>query len=193
MHEVSVANKVIAKTVSDIFGGSPRIIRYWDDARRNCVDLLSCIDCPQVGVTSFSTIGLSDHPLYKNGNEYPVRTELVGACGNSFTAFDRAISTAAFCVINSKWFASPGAIFPDILSMYKCSDTLQHLFFVPPFLWEHKLATLSLPKKQVAWLLVVPISENERKLASSEGSGELEKLFELKQIDIFNLNRPSVI
>ena len=36
------------------------------------------------------------------------------------------LSTAAFCIINSKWFCYPGAIFPDIVSMYLKSSKIKH-------------------------------------------------------------------
>ena len=95
--------------------------------------------------------------------------------------------------MNSKWSCSPGTIFPDVVDMYGCSTTLKHLMFVSPFLWDEKLETLELPSKTVDWLLAVPISEMEYQFAQAEGSGRLEDLFEEYQIDIFDINRPSVV
>ena len=193
MCDISTANKTIAKTIATAFGGSPRVIRFWDDAHESFVDILSCANRPQEGVTSFSTIGTSDFPLYKDCKEYPVRVELVGVCGSNFKGLDRALASAAFCIINSRWFCFPGAIFPNVLTMYECSGTMRHLFFMPPFLWESKLHTIDLVNKKVAWLLAVPISDEERAYCDSHGSAKLEELFKLHQIDIFNLDRPSVI
>ena len=45
----------------------------------------------------------------------------------------------------------------------------------------------------VAWLQAVPISDPERDLAEREGSDSLEDLFERQQIDVFDLDRPSVV
>ncbi len=143
-------------------------------------------------LTSYSTIGLSDHLLLKDGEDYGVRVEFVGACGSRFKKFDNVIATAAFCVINSKWFAYPGAIFPDIVGMYKASKTLMHVFFASPFLWADQLKTKQVGEKNVAWLLVVAISDQEMKLVQREGSEKLEELFVQNQIDIFDLNRASV-
>ena len=193
MPSISDANKTIAKTVAAAFGGNPKVARFWDDDHKSHVDILTCEDRPQKGVISYSTVGLSDWPLYKGEEEYGVRLEIVGACGSAFTNFDNALSTAAFCIINSKWFCFPGAVFPDVLSMYDCSPTMQHFLFVPPFLWENDLNTIDLEEKKVAWLLAVPISEAERVFADDNGSDKLEDLFVERQIDIFNLHRSSEV
>ena len=105
--------------------------------------------------------------------------------------FANVMATAAFCIINTDWSIHPGAIFPNVLGMYKCSDTMKHLMFVPPFLWED-LETLSLDSKTVAWLLAVPISDEEYQYAMDNGTDALEKLFEEEQIDLFNIDRESV-
>lgn len=193
MSDVRQENKQIAKAIADAFGGSPTVHRYWDDNRESHVDIVACKDRPVRGVTSYATIGLSDAPLFYDNKQLPLRLEIVGACADIFQDFDNALGTAAFCIINSGWSCYPGAIFPDILSMYDCSDTMRHFFFVPPFLWEEGLQTMHLQTKTVTWLLAVPISENERLYAEQEGGERLENVFEQKQIDVFDLKRPSVI
>lgn len=193
MTEISEDNKVIARAALAAFGGRPNVTAYWDEAGKHNVDLLACRDQPQKGVTSYSTIGLSDCPINQGGVEIDLRVEFVGACSNSVSEFGNIVTTAAFCVINSKWSCAPGVIFPDIVGMYNCSRTLKHLLLVSPFLWEDKLETLELPSKKIAWLLLIPISEAEYQYAQVEGLSKLEELFEGHQIDVFNINRPSVV
>ncbi len=193
MSSITKENKAIALAIAKVFGGKPSDQRFWDEGEKSFIDILKCMDRPQVGVTSYSTIGLSDAPLYKDGVEYPVRLEIVGACGSGFTYFDNALATAAFCIINSKWFCYPGAIFSDILSMFEISSTMRHLFFVPPFLWEEDLQTITVGNKTVAWLLAVPISNGERAFSEKNGPDALENLFVEKQIDMFDLDRKSVV
>ena len=193
MPAVSETNKQVARAAAKAFGGSPRVWKFWDDNHESSVDILSCENRPLDGVTSFSTVGLSDWPLYMEGKEYGARLEMVGACGNGFERFDNALATAAFCVINSGWFCYPGAIFPEVLAMHEASATMRHFLFVPPFLWEGELTTMELEEKTLAWLLAVPISDEELAFAESSGSDELEKLFQERQIDVFDLARPSVV
>jgi antitoxin YqcF len=193
MAGVSDENRQIAKYLRAAFGGAPKVARYWDEANRSCVDVLTSEGQPQPGVSSFATIGLSDVPLMRDGREYPARVELVGACASATPGYGNMLATAAFCVINSQWFCGPGEVFPDVVSMYGASHTMKHLFFVPPFLWEDRLQTLTLPSKTVAWLLAVPISEAERLLAVEHGADRLEERFEAEQIDLYDLDRPSVV
>ena len=69
---------------------------------------------------------------------------------------------------------------------------MKHFLLVPPFLWDG-FETLEVGGQAVAWLQAVPISDRERDLAEREGSDSLEDLFERQQIDVFDLDRPSVV
>ncbi|HEV3190067.1 MAG TPA: suppressor of fused domain protein [Polyangiaceae bacterium] len=189
----SIDNRTIAKAAASAFGGRPNVDRYWDDNHQQSVDVLSCQDAPWAGVTSYATIGLSDTPIVKDGAPLGIRVEFVGACGSQVDTFGRYLATAAFCVMNSGWFVAPGIVFPNVLSMFDASPTMRHVLFLPPFLWNEQLETLVLEKKRVAWLLAVPVSEAELRFAEAKGVGALENVFEEHQIDIFDINRKSVV
>jgi hypothetical protein len=68
---------------------------------------------------------------------------------------------------------------------------MQHGLLVSPYLWE--LETQVLASKKVAWLHLVPVSDKEARYAAQKGSDALETLFEHKEIDVFDLYRPSVV
>lgn len=193
MSDVSQENRIIARTLASAFGGEVKVFRYRDEGGKSRVDIVSSKGSPVPGVTSFATVGLSDTPLYQDSVEFPVRLEMVGACADRYEAFPNALGTSAFNIINSGWFCCPGVIFPDVISEYKLSSTMRHFMFVPPFLWDEKLQTMELDSKTVTWLLAVPISENEMQFSEANGPAKLESLFEECQIDIFDLDRPSVV
>lgn len=193
MNSPSSLKKAIAKSAAAAFGGSPTVDRYWDDDHRSSIDVVTCKPAPWKGVSSYATIGVSDVSLNVESQGLDVRTEFVGACGDEFKEFANYLSTAAFFVINSGWSVAPGVIFPDIISMYKASPTMKHFLFLPPFLWDEKLKKINSDSICVTWLLAVPISDGEMELARRDGVPALEVLFERAQIDIFNLNRASVI
>jgi hypothetical protein len=65
--------------------------------------------------------------------------------------------------------------------------------FLPPFLWEDKLTSLKLASKTVHFLLCVPITEAELAFKIRNGTSALEKLFEEQEINIFDLDRKSVV
>ncbi len=188
------ANRTVAKAAAAAFGGAATVQRYWDDDHHSSIALLSCQDSPVAGVTSYATIGVSDVPLVmKDGKTLGVRAELVGACRSQDGRFGNALSTAAFCVINSGWFVAPGVVFPDVLAMYSEQTTMKHILFLPPLLWGNEPETLALEEKQVAWLMAVPISEAEYRYIENESVVALEGLLEKGQIDMFDLNRRSVV
>src|SRR5215475_2754183 len=167
MSKVSAKNKTIARAALEAFGGKPKpdVWRCWDEKNESFVDILVCQDRPDKGVHSVSTIGLSDHPLFEGGREYKdgdgnlVRPEIVGACYEEVKEFPNILGTAAFCVINSKWFCAPGAIFQDVVKMYLPRVRTKHLMFYPPVLWEESLKTIQFDELKVAWLMAAPISE----------------------------------
>lgn len=176
------------------FEGDPAVNRFWDDQHVNAVDILQAGDCPAKGITSFSTIGLTDYPLIKEGKEFPVRVEFLAACDSRHSGFANALATAAFCVINSKWFCAPGIVFPDILAMYGLSPTMSDLYFVPPHFWSgSSFDSEMVDGKKTAWLAAVPVSRAESEFAKERGPIELEKLLEKARIDVFDLHRESVI
>ncbi|MDF2927376.1 MAG: hypothetical protein K0R57_6290 [Paenibacillaceae bacterium] len=189
---ISSENKMIAKCALQTFGGKPSVFKYWDDKNVSHVDILSSANRPYDGVASFSTIGLSDHSIDYSVDGKPLRLEIVGACATEYEHYSNILATCAFCVINSKYSVSPGKIFRDIVKMYYPSSEMKHILFVSPFLWED-LQPVDLLNKKVAWLLAVPISENECSFTQEKGTEALEDLFEQKEIDIFNIERKSIL
>jgi len=189
---VSDENKMIAKTALVAFGGKPSVYAYWDDNNKSSIDMLSCNDRPYDGVTAYSTVGLSEHSIDQTVEGVPLRVEIVGACATGYECFPNILSSCAFNVINTKYKCYPGAIFPNVVKYYMPDSPMKHILFVPPFLWEDKLTTLSFNDKKVAWLLAIPISEEEFEYAKEHGIDDLETLFEEYQIDIFDLKRESV-
>ncbi|PCE23750.1 hypothetical protein BWP39_29155 [Paraburkholderia acidicola] len=194
MNQVSSAAKAVANYTAAAFGvEKPPIFHLWDDDHKSDIYVLEASDCPQKGVISYATIGLSGYPLIRNGEEFNARVEFLGACGSIFPGFNKILATLSFCVINSKWFCAPGVIFPGVMDMYDASTTMSDIYFANPFLWDDRFKSVEIGEKTTAWLLAVPISKKETEYAKRYGSEKLEELFSEKDIDIFNLNRASVV
>jgi hypothetical protein len=194
MAPASAENRELAIMVAKAFGGAtPVVRRYWDEGESHHVDIAHVDDSPWTGVTSLGTLGLSDHPLMDNGSEYPARCELVGASNANYRFFPNIVATCAFNILKNKRFACPGRIFGNVVAMYYPDYQVRHVMFWDPFPWENHLMTVEFPRKTVAWLLVVPISESEMEYARSSPPGALEDLFRRYQVDMFDLERTSVI
>ncbi|MEI5907330.1 suppressor of fused domain protein [Bacillus spongiae] len=189
---ISNENKIIAKSALEALGGKPSVSKYWDENNVSNIDMLSTINRPYDGITSYSTIGLSDHSIEFTVEATPLRIEIVGASDNEYDLFPNVLATCSFCIINSKFSVSPGQVFHDVVSMYYPDMEMKHILFVLPFLFEG-LRTLDFPNKKVTWLLAVPISENEYLFAQENGTDSLEDLFEQEDIDIFDLERKSIL
>ncbi len=190
---VSEQNKIIARYVTGAFGGTPHVREFVHDTEPLTIDILWCDDRPVERATSYSTIGLSGYPMRSNGDEYPTRLEIAGACGSDAKKFPNVLSTAAFIVMRSGRLFSPGAVIPDCVSEYYQESTVPHLYFTSPFLWEDSLKTMELSSRKVSWLLAMPISQAEYDFLHERGDEELEKEFVKRQIDIYDLGRPSAV
>jgi len=189
----SRANELIASRVSAAFGGAPHFTTYTARDLEFQIDILACRDRPAKGLSSFSTIGLSDHPMIGPAGEFRVRLELVGACENSIKRFPDLLASAGFWVVRTGGVYFPGVVILNGVQEVVPSATLQHIYLTNPFLWQDQLKTLDCGSKQVAWLMVLPISDSERIYLIEKGMGALENRFEERAIDIFDLKREPVV
>jgi hypothetical protein len=191
---VSNENKELAKYITTIAGINRSFQKYWDDKNENCIDIFTCDDPVDSKVKFYGIIGLSDYPNIiemKNGNKN-IPVELLIAAYKEYDKIPNILSTCAFYLSKNKWTCQPGSVFMRMIDFYYKKE-MQHLLFVPPFLWDAKLEPLQLESKIVNWLLAIPISESELQYKNKNGFNSLQNLFEENEIDIFNLNRKSVI
>lgn len=194
--KISKQNKNLAKYITTIVGINEKIDRYWDEATINFIDIFTCDDPIYPNIKIFGTIGVSDYPNrieMKDGNFQDIPIELLIAGYKEFDLLPNILSTAGFYITKEKWDCQPGSVFMRIVDMYYENSEMKHIMFVPPFLWENKLAPLHLETKTVHWLLGIPISDKELEYRMRNGASALEDLFQEKDIDIFDINRKSVI
>ena len=183
--------KIIAHKELDVLGGKPDVTQYWDENNQKSIDILVCADRPIDGVQSCATIGLSEIDIDMESDGKDLRIELLGACDIQEDIFPNIIATVAFEIMD-KGECLYGDIIENVISEYVEKSDMKHVFLTSPFLWEG-FDTLSFEDKNVAWLLVVPISDREKKYANAHGIDALETLFDEKDIDIYDLYRDSVI
>lgn len=95
--------------------------------------------------------------------------------------------------MKDKWKSVEGAVFQTLIEMYYPNIEMKHIYFTSPFLWEDKLEEFSINEVNINFLLAIPISNNELEYLTQYGKDALEDLFEQKNIDIFDIERKSVI
>lgn len=188
--------KELYAQIKEMFGGAkPTVDRYGEDHEDSYwVDVMRTVDCPQPGVTSYATLGMSrfdNGGLQSEGK--PLRVELLGACQSEFIELPRALNSCALNVAKSGYQVRPGVVHPNVLAIHVPEIQLKHLLLVPPFLWGSKPALREFDDIVVDWLLAVPISDSEVEFARRYDSDRLQQVFAERQIDMFDINRPPVV
>lgn len=189
---VTKEKKRIAEYVAKAFGGAFHVREYVHDLPEIAVDILRCDNHPSEGVTSYSTIGLSDYVIQWGKKEFPTRLELAGACVTVAEGFPNILASATFRMMRTGDVYHPGAVVENYVRQYFRSSSLPHLYFTTPFSWEN-LTRFDDGTKKVTWLQVMPISEDEYSYLKEHGDQALERLLKEHRIDIFNINRPQVV
>jgi len=188
---VTEENREIARTVAAVFGGEPVVHSWWDEARLRNVDILSCVDSPTPGVTAYATLNLSNNRLAEVEND--LRVELLGACHSATALFPNLLSTCPFNAIQPGAVIRPGVVFPEVTALYDPALAMRHILFTPPFYWDDKPQTLTMPGRTVAWLLALPISDAEFDHVKTKGFRSLLDVMEASRPDVYDLDRPSVV
>lgn len=186
-----IDSKKIAQALLNTIGGEPRVIEYVDNNNVSKIDIYVGKDRPLEGVTTYSTIGLSVHTIgFKSDKQ--IRVELIGACYNSTDKFANIISSCAFNIINSNFSCKPGTVYPNVITEYYPDAINRHILFLAPFLWDSVLK-LVFSETIVTWLMAIPISDNELSFIKREGDESLVTLFTKNSINVFDINRKSII
>ncbi|GAB2024486.1 suppressor of fused domain protein [Lactovum odontotermitis] len=185
--------KKIAQYTLNAIGGNPKVLKYKDANESSEIDIFIGVDRPFEGVSTYSTIGLSNFDIgMKTKEGKQLRVEFVGSSASVNDLFGNIVSSCAFNIINSQYSVKPGTVFPNVISEYYDSPTMKHILFSAPFLWEN-LKSLETSTAHITWLMTIPISDEEFEFLKVNGSEKLEELFEEKDIDIFDLTRESVV
>jgi hypothetical protein len=190
---VSPENRAIARHAAAAFSGRPSVRKFLHDTQPLSVDILTCADSPTSSFNSYSTIGLSDHPMLSAQGEFPTRIEIAGVMEAAAANYHQVLGSAAFRVMRTQEVVRPGAVFDGYVAEYFPDTELPHLYFTAPFYWSEALNSAVFGSKRVSWLLAVPISEAEAQYVREHGDDAFERMLESADADVTSLGRPSVV
>lgn len=147
--------------------------------------------CPEIGVTTSMSIGLSDHvwPLA----ERP-RVEVVLASTIDTDVIGQIVANAAFHVMDSGFFPEPGSMVRDVVAVLGAGDLSQrlpHLYFNVPRLWSLDLP-LDVGPPAITLTQAIPVSEAEYQLWRAHGPAGLDQLWRARRVDLADLRRSGV-
>ena len=188
---VTEEKKTIAKHLADVFGRPIHVKEYTHDTEPIAVDILRSDDHPVGGVTSYSTLGLSDYVIPWGMGEFPTRLELAGASATANEAFPNILASAAFRMMRTGDVYHPGAVIENYVHQYFPDSPLPHLYFTTPFVWA--LTAFDAATKKITWLQAMPIAPSEQAYLKTHGDQELERRFKEHRIDVFDINRQPVV
>jgi hypothetical protein len=188
--ELSVLQRAIALHAQNVMGERAEIYTYGSEDGKLELPVIVAPDNPTFGVSTYATIGLADHPQPNYGSN--VQLELIGACQTDVTEFGEVLSSCVFECLKHERPINYGVVFENIVGQYSLSETMQHVTFVAPSLWEDftKVRFLQL---DVLWLMAIPVSASEVGYLRAHGIDALETRLEVAAVDITDINRPSVI
>lgn len=175
------------KKLSPVLGVAPKVFSFGDETENHKIRILICPDPTDEEVRFFSTIGLAELAPENH------HTEILGACYADFADFGNMISSIAFFIIKDKWKSAEGSVFETLVEMYYPKSEMKHIYFTSPFLWEDKLEAFSVEGISVRFLLAIPISQSELEFLTQHGQEAFEDLLQENNIDIFNIERKSVV
>lgn len=190
MKEPSIENIQMARFIAEAIGFEPKVYPYYDDDRKNQLDILKMTDPVDASVGIYCTIGVSDYPNPVGGKSIPV--ELLLTAYKTFDKASNVLSTCGFYIAKDKYECSPGGVFMRMIQFYYQGIDMKHIFFIEPFLWAEKLNQMNIEHKEAHFLLCIPISDKELKYKLEKGSQALEMLLLHNKIDIYDFERKCV-
>jgi hypothetical protein len=190
MNTPTLFERELGKSIRTKFGEKTKVVRFADDDEVNNVFIVSGMNHPIEGVISYGSIGLSRFPQRVEKTE--LKVEIVAACAAVTPNVDNLVASCVFDSVKNGSRIGYGSCISDIVVQYGISNTLKHVVFVAPFLW-HGMDKLTVEGETIHCLMMLPISDAERQYLEARGIDALENVFNEKQIDIFDINRPSVL
>lgn len=186
-------NKTIVDLYMQTFNATKKVRTHYDEPETSTVFIFSAPDCPTHEVTTYASVGVSDVPLTLNDEKLDFRLELLFAANSTEEFASNMLTTACFCIMKNAWECFPGAVFPNIFSMYDKSLSVKHACFVDPFIWQKTPSTTQLTAKKVTFLQMIGISESEYQHAEKFGFESLKKQFTNQATDVLDFHRASAV
>ena len=180
-------NKKIAQHALAFIGGSPTVFEYQNEDNTVSVDIMTCTDETASELTTLSTIGLANVDIGKEFDGRPLKVELMMLGKEGEEIFANILSTAAFRIMENH-YCEFGLVMENVIELYTDNATLKHVVLLQPVFWKN-YSPCELDENIIAWLLAVPISEEERLYIEQNGIDKFDDLLEKSNVNFVDLRR----
>lgn len=124
---------LVLREVKTILGESASVVNYIDKNETSNIQLVSQTDLPILNVTTSTTLTLHKTSLLEPNPDLDLRVEFIAGYLTRNEQFATVITTAGFCVTNSKWRVFPGQLFPHVVGAFFSDTSVPHLLLTTPF------------------------------------------------------------
>lgn len=184
-------NKKVAKHALGFIGGKPNVSRYYNVDETKKIDVMKSDSGVIKGIPTCATIGLSQTDIGLSVKGKELRVELVASCDLNPETLGNILATISFETMDTKSCAY-GMLIPNAISSYVKETELKHAVLMSPVFWP-KYQVLEDDECTVAWLMVVPVTDSEKKYIEQNGVAAFDSLLEREDTDIINMKRESVV
>lgn len=193
--------KLMYDRVSTSIGGEQKSFSYFktDDSS---IDILFCKDSPAPQLLTCATLGLVNKEGKFNSNGKNIRVELLGLSTAKFgDTLGRIMARLYKNILEKNLTCGYGVIYSHVLDDILPNSDMKHILFTaPPLFWKNTLGTVDLDDNNIlTWLYAMPVSEKEKDFIVQSDNDfknamiNLQEQFTIKNVDVFDFNRKSVI
>jgi hypothetical protein len=186
-------------------GGDQKSFSYFkseDDG--SSVDILFCKDTPAPQLLTCATLGLVNQEGKFKSNGKNIRVELLGLSTTEFGDTLGSLMAMLYKnIVDMNLTCAYGVIYSHVLDDLLPNSEMKHILFTtPPLFWDNALGTVDLDDENIlTWLYAMPISESEKAfIVQANANGDfkngmitLQEQFTLKNVNVFDLNRKSIM
>ena len=185
--------KAIFKIIHETVKLTPKVVSYSDETTKYKVDIYIGENRPDIGLSTYSTIGLSEDPIAMTDNQgRDIRVEFIGMCGSDFTKFPNILASCAFNIIKDHYSCAPGMVNLNVIDEYYDGLEMRHIYYTIPSYWENLQGHI-IDDHIVNWLFAIPISDNELNYLNENGIEAFEDLLENSDTEVYDIYRKSII
>ena len=184
-------NKKIANYALSFIQGKPEVFEYHNDDKSASIDIMFCTDENNSELVTLSTIGLCNADIGQEVDGKALRVELIILGDRNEDICAEILATAAFNV-QQEQYCSFGLVLEDTITPYLADANVKHLVLMHPVFWDG-YKYLELDDTIVAWLLAVPITEEEKIYIDKNGIEKFDELIVKSQVDLTDFYRSSCV
>lgn len=185
--------KEIYRFIDSAFDGGARVREYIHDAEPLSIYIVSKVDCPWQGVTSYCTIGASEVEMQFQDGKVPIRVEFAGMCDTTEADFPYVLAAVAFSVLRTQRLVFPGMGLPGYVSEFIREASVPHLYLTSPSPWKRLMKSMRLKSKRINFLMGFGITDKELEYLEAHDDDALETLLEQAEVDVSDPHRKSAV